>query len=151
MSTEPRITYLDEHVDAIPELAQWHHAEWFEVPPNLSVADRIAGFSERARRGSIPTGLVAVIDSRVVGMVCLVACDVPSHCHLTPWLATVLVAPTHRHQGIGTALSRRAADEARSLGCRPCTCSRLTSKASIFDLVGRHSMRPTVRAVAVRS
>src|SRR5262245_27286974 len=116
MSGEPQIAYLDEHTDAISTLAQWHHAEWLEITPNLSVGDRIAGFSERARRGSIPTGLVAVIDGQVVGMACLVACDVPSHRHLTPWLATVLVAPTHRHQGIGTALSRRAVDEARGLG-----------------------------------
>jgi predicted N-acetyltransferase YhbS len=114
MKTE--IEYLDEHVDAIPSLASWHHEAWVTVTPHLSVADRIAGFQARARRGSIPTGFVAIIDSIVVGMACLVDCDLDSHRHLTPWLATVLVAPGHRGKGIGSALSRRATDEAWTLG-----------------------------------
>ena len=111
-----RIDYLDEHIDAIPTLARWHHAEWLGVTPNLSVADRIEGFTARAKRGSIPTGFVSLIDNVVVGMACLVECDIPSHCHLTPWLATVLVSPEYRGQGIGSALCGRATEEARRLG-----------------------------------
>ncbi len=111
-----QIAYLDEHVDSILSLATWHHETWHTVTPHLSVADRIAGFERRARRGSIPTGFVALIDSTVVGMACLVECDIDSHCHLTPWLATVLVAPAHRGKGIGSALSRRATQEASALG-----------------------------------
>lgn len=106
------IEYLDEHVDAIPSLATWHHEAWAAITPHLSVADRIAGFLARARRGSIPTGFVALVHSNVVGMACLVDHDVDSHRHLTPWLATVLVAPAHRGKGIGSALSRRATEEA---------------------------------------
>jgi GNAT superfamily N-acetyltransferase len=110
------IAYLDEHMDAIPSLAAWHHDAWFSVTPHLSVADRIAGFQARARRGSIPTGFVALTDSVVVGMACLVAYDVDSHRHWTPWLASVLVGPAYRRQGIGSALTRRATDEASALG-----------------------------------
>jgi GNAT superfamily N-acetyltransferase len=111
-----RIEYLDEHQGAIPELASLHHAEWFAVTPHLTVADRIAGFTGRARRGSIPTGFVGLIGERVVGMACLVVCDIESHCHFTPWLATVLVARPYRGHGIGSALSERATQEARRLG-----------------------------------
>jgi predicted N-acetyltransferase YhbS len=111
-----RIAYLDEYEADIPELARLHHAEWLSVTPDLSVLDRIAGFKERARRGAIPTGFVGLIGDRIVGMSCLVACDIESHCHLTPWLATVLVAPECRRQGIGSALSRRATEEAQALG-----------------------------------
>jgi N-acetylglutamate synthase-like GNAT family acetyltransferase len=49
-------------------------------------------------------------------MACLVESDIDSHHHLTPWLATVLVAPTHRGKGVGSALSRRATEEAEALG-----------------------------------
>jgi predicted N-acetyltransferase YhbS len=111
-----RIAYLDEHIDAIPTLARWHHEAWSAVTPNLSVADRIAGFTARARRGSIPLGLVALLDDLVVGMACLVECDIPSHCHLGPWLATVLVSPDHRRLGIGSALCVRSTEEALLLG-----------------------------------
>jgi GNAT superfamily N-acetyltransferase len=111
-----RFGYLDEHLDAIPTLAQWHHAEWHAVTPDLTISDRIAGFTARARRGSVPTGIVGLVDDHVVGMACLVDCDIPSHCHLTPWLATVLVSPQHRGRGIGSALCLRAAEEATLLG-----------------------------------
>ena len=111
-----QIAYLDEHLDAIPSLARWHHAEWLAVTPHLSVADRITGFTARARRGSVPTGFVGLINNRVVGMACLVESDMESHRHLTPWLATVLVSPEHRRQGIGSALAVHAADEAQRLG-----------------------------------
>ena len=89
MAVGLRIAYLDEHIDAIPALAQWHHVEWSSVTPTLSVADRIEVFTARARRGSVPTAFVGLIDDMVVGMACLVECDIPSHFHLTPWLATV--------------------------------------------------------------
>jgi GNAT superfamily N-acetyltransferase len=112
----PTIAYLDEYLDAIPSLAVWHHDAWSAVTPHLSVADRIAGFQARARRGSIPTGFVALADSVVAGMACLVECDIESHRHLTPWLATVLVGPSYRGRGIGSALSQRATDEAAALG-----------------------------------
>ncbi len=49
-------------------------------------------------------------------MACLVAYDVDSHRHLTPWLASVLVGPAHRGKGIGSALSRRTTEEAAALG-----------------------------------
>ena len=111
-----RFAYLDEHTDAIPMLAQWHHDEWQPVTPELSVADRIAGFTARARRGSVPTAIVGLVDDQVVGMACLIDCDIPSHCHLTPWLATVLVSPQHRRRGVGSALCLRAVEEARVLG-----------------------------------
>jgi hypothetical protein len=50
-----QIDYLDQHIDAIPMLASWHHAEWSAVTPHLSVADRVTGFQARAQRGTIPT------------------------------------------------------------------------------------------------
>ena len=88
-----QIEYLDQHIDAIPALARWHYVEWAAITPHLSIADRVAGFRARARRGVIPTAFVAVFGADVVGLACLVECDIESHQHLTPWLASVLVAP----------------------------------------------------------
>ena len=110
------IDYLDQHVDAIPALARWHHAEWSAVTPHLSVPDRIAGFRARAQRGIIPTGFVALLNNTPVGMACLVESDIDTHRQLTPWLATVLVGPEFRGQGIGSALSTRATNEAVVMG-----------------------------------
>jgi GNAT superfamily N-acetyltransferase len=95
------ITYLDEHLEAIPTLARWHHAQWASVTPDLTVEDRIAGFGARARRGSVPTAFVALVDGQVAGLASLEAHDLDTHQHLTPWLTSVLVDPRRRGQGIG--------------------------------------------------
>ena len=110
------IEYLAEHVDAIPTLARWHHDEWARMTPELTVNDRANRFRSRARTGSVPTGFVAVVHHEVVGMACLVECDLESHAQLTPWLATVLVAPNYRSRGIGAALCQRVTQEARAFG-----------------------------------
>lgn len=140
-----RIDYLDDHRDAIPKLAELHHAEWLTVTPGLSVADRIAGFEARARRGSIPTGLVAVVEDDVVGMACLVACDIDSHCHLTPWLATVLVEAGRRGRGVGTALTVRAADEAITLGFRDLFLFTF-DRQSFYARLGWETLEPATYA-----
>ncbi|HEY6356822.1 MAG TPA: GNAT family N-acetyltransferase [Vicinamibacterales bacterium] len=139
------IAYLDEHVDAIPALATWHHQAWSAVTPHLTVADRIAGFHARARRGSIPTGFVALADSVVVGMACLVAHDVDSHRHLTPWLASVLVAPAHRGQGIGSVLSRRTTEEAAVLGT-PHVYLFTYDKQAFYTRLGWSTLEPAEMA-----
>jgi predicted N-acetyltransferase YhbS len=114
--THLRLDYLENHRSAIPRLAELHHAEWRSITPTVSVADRIARFEARARSGSIPTGFVALDGEQVLGMACLVDWDIESHQHLTPWLATVLVIPEYRRHGVGSALSRRVAEEAIALG-----------------------------------
>lgn len=110
-----KIEYLADHAGAIPTLAQWHHDQWHTITPHLTVADRIAGFRSRMRRLDVPTGFVAVLDEVVVGMACLVAHDMETRPELTPWLATVLVAPDYRGRGIGSALSERVVAEGRAL------------------------------------
>lgn len=112
------LEYLDQHLDAIPALARWHHDEWHTITPDLRIADRIRAFETRARRGGVPTAVVAVAESQVVGLACLVAADIESHDHLTPWLATLLVAPQVRGHGIGSALAERIASEARTLSAQ---------------------------------
>src|SRR5690606_11597556 len=110
-----RIEYLADHAGAIPQLARWHHAEWAALFPHVNLADREARLRDRVRRGSIPIGFVALANDAIVGMGSLIACDLESHSHLSPWLAGVLVAPTHRGMGVGSALSERIVTEARAL------------------------------------
>ena|SRR2546430_4646295 len=111
-----QIEYLADHVDAIPALAHSHYVEWAAITPELTVPDRMARFQARAQRGRIPTGFVAVMNGCVIGLACLVDCDLDSHAHLSPWLASVLVEKDYRGCGIGSALSERVTTEAQLLG-----------------------------------
>ncbi len=60
----------------------------------------------------------AIEDGTVLGSASLVAHDMDTRMDLSPWLASVLVAPEHRRRGVGTALIHRVVDEARTLGFR---------------------------------
>lgn len=110
------IHYLCDHRDTIPTLARWYHEQWAFVSPVLSVEDAIRRFESRAYRGQIPAAFVALVDGHAVGLACLVEHDMDSSSDLSPWLASVLVAPEFRGRGIGTALSERATQEASRLG-----------------------------------
>lgn len=111
-----RLEYLADHGDAIPTLALWSHRHWSWLTPERTLAEREERLQARAHRGGVPTALVAMLDDRVVGSAALVECDLESHCDLSPWLASVLVAPAHRGQGIGSALAHRVLEESRRLG-----------------------------------
>jgi predicted N-acetyltransferase YhbS len=111
-----QIDYLVDHVDAIAQVAHWHHAAWAPLAPHLTIADREETLQASVHRGGVPTGFVAVLGGQVVGSVSLVSCDLLSHSRFSPWLAGLVVAPTHRGHGIGSALSERVTAEAHALG-----------------------------------
>ena len=52
----------------------------------------------------------------VVGSASLLEHDLDSRPDLGPWLASLYVAPAHRHQGLGAALAERVVEEAARLG-----------------------------------
>jgi GNAT superfamily N-acetyltransferase len=111
-----QIEYLVDHVDALMQLAHWHHTEWAALMPHLTIADRQDRLQASACRGGVPTSFVAVLDGQVVGSASLVGCDLLSHSRFSPWLASLTVAPGHRGRGVGSALSERVAAEAHALG-----------------------------------
>jgi GNAT superfamily N-acetyltransferase len=110
------ILYLADRPDLVPTLAHWHQDEWAARTPHLTLEDRIAGFRKRARPSGVPTAFVALSDGVPAGCACLVDHDMESRTDLSPWLAIVLVAPSYRRLGIGSALTERVTHEARSLG-----------------------------------
>lgn len=125
------IDYLADHPGFIPTLARWHHEQWKHLSPGDSVERRIAQLKAHLSKGQIPTTVVAVSLSRegssetypsrgtqdsVLGSASLIAHDMDTRPDLSPWLASVFVAPQYRGQGIGTALVRRVIREAEALG-----------------------------------
>lgn len=137
-----KIEYLADHAGAIPTLAQWHQDEWQTVTPHLTIADRMAGFRLRMRRLEVPTGFVALLNEAVVGMACLVSHDMETRPELTPWLATVLVAPDCRGRGIGSALSERVVAEGRALAF-PSLYLVTFDKTSFYARLGWNNLEQT--------
>ncbi|WP_254508521.1 GNAT family N-acetyltransferase [Anatilimnocola floriformis] len=108
--------YLAERSGHIPTLAAWHYAQWGELNPANDVAARIARLQTHLQQQAIPTTFVACDGEELLGSAALVASDLDIRPELTPWLASVFVAPAVRQRGVGTLLVQRVMQEARTLG-----------------------------------
>lgn len=101
----------------IPQLAAWHHEQWSYLNPGQSLAHRVDGLRDHLRPAPLPRTFVAVEPhGQPMGSASLVAHDMDTHPELTPWLASVFVAPIHRRKGIGAALVRAVMEAAREAG-----------------------------------
>lgn len=102
---------LSDRRDFVPVCARWEHEEWGK-PLDQAMADFAA-----ARADGLPLTVVALNGAgRAAGMVSLWHSDCPLRPALSPWLASLYVAPEARSQGLGSALFTRAEAEARRLG-----------------------------------
>ena len=110
-----RIGYLADHPGFVPLLAEWQHREWGHLSPGESSESRAERLRAEARRGGIPTVLVAVEGAALLGAASLVAHDMNGREDLSPWLAAVGVLPDFRRRGVGSALVRAVVDEAARL------------------------------------
>lgn len=109
--------YLAERPAAIPICAEWEHAEWGRGG-GRTMAEAIASYAD-VRRDGLPLTLVACAEAgETVGMVSLWASDCPLRPVLTPWVASLYVAPLARGHGIGTHLFTRIQQQAAALGLR---------------------------------
>lgn len=111
-----QLGYLADHLHFLPQLAEWHHAEWSWLRPGDTVEARI----QRTRKGcghqEIPTTVIAYEGDTLLGSASLVTHDMDTRCDLSPWLAGVYVSAAHRQRGIGAVLVERIVAEARALG-----------------------------------
>src|SRR5262245_10934330 len=110
-----RIDYLADHLELAPLLAGWHHAEWAELLPGWTRAQAEEELRAHTGRRRIPTTVVALEGAEPAGSASLLADDLEGWEHLTPWVASVYVAPAYRGRGLGRRLVSRVVEEARAL------------------------------------
>lgn len=96
--------------------AHWRH-EAFLKEDGLSVADSEAQLTKLTTKPEGPeTALIALIDKRLAGICLLVLHEIePAH-DLSPWLASLYVAPEFRGQGVATSLVKAIEDHASGKG-----------------------------------
>ena len=111
------LDYLANHREAIPQLARWSYAEWrrYIEQRGRSFDDVVAGYHQRVNTDALPLGVVAIADGAVIGMGALLEADLPLRPELTPWLASIFVAPEYRGRGVGSMIVERLASEATRL------------------------------------
>jgi GNAT superfamily N-acetyltransferase len=110
---------LGDHPEFVPVVAGWHWREWGHTDPGGSLESWTAGLARQAAADQVPGTLVALADGSPIGVVCLVARDMPGYepaARLSPWLKGLYVIPSARSHGHGELLVRRCQAWASSLG-----------------------------------
>lgn len=111
-----RIEYLADHAALIPVIATWLQSEFGYLAPSVTMEQRVARLQQSLQKGALPMTLLALSsDDQIVGVASILTTTL-THKHLTPWLSTVFVLAELRGQGIASALSLRAVEEARAMG-----------------------------------
>jgi len=111
-----RIEYLADNPSFISAIAHMHHGEWGSVNSDVSLESRIADLQNHLRRKKIPMTFISLFDGIFLGSISLVAHDMDTLMHLSPWLTGLYVVQGHRSRGVGTALVERVLLEAESIG-----------------------------------
>lgn len=111
-----RLAYLAEHPEHVDTIAGWWHDEWAEMSGLDLDGWRVAA-KRQLQTDAIPLGVVALDDDgALAGVASLVDHEATGFPPAEPRLANVYVPAEHRHQGLGSALTERIADEAARLG-----------------------------------
>ena len=109
------IVNLKQCAEFLPKLAEWHQQEWAYLNPGQSLQDRIEKMQDYLNDDFIPSTFVA-IENDVLGSAAIIECDLDTRPDLSPWLASVYVAPEYRKQGVGAALVQHAMQQACDQG-----------------------------------
>lgn len=111
-------------------VARWRHDAFF-ASDGASFADTLqAQRAWLAQPSDDELPLLATVDGKPAGCCLFVRAEIDAKHDLTPWLASLYVAPEFRNQGIGAALVRAIQQHARGVGCGE--LHLYTSKAEAF-------------------
>lgn len=100
----------------LPLLAQWHQQEWSSLNPGETLVQRIERMQAYLEPDLVPSMFVCLYRGQLAGSAALVGCDMDTRPSLSPWLASVFVAPQFRCLGLGSRLVAHATARAAQSG-----------------------------------
>ena len=122
----------------LPVLAQWHHNEWLDLNPGQTLTQRIEKMQAYLDDNFIPSTFVAK-DKTILGSASILANDMETRPQLSPWLASVFVAPEYRNRGVGTQLVLHVMAQAKNEGIK--TLYLFTpDKTGFYKNLGWHTL-----------
>ena len=86
-----RISYLVEHPEYIPQLAQWLFEQWDAILGEKTPEARIKKLNAHMNRDQLPVAWVAHANGQLLGTAALRVHDLEGREDLTPWLGGVFV------------------------------------------------------------
>ena len=111
-----RIEHLAEHPHLVPTVALWSKNEWGHLCPDVPYEDYVSSYQKRTVHSTIRETFVALEGDTLLGTASIIEHDMSTRTELSPWMASVYVAPEFRNRGVGSALVRAVMEEAPRLG-----------------------------------
>ena len=111
-----QISYLIEHPEYIPQLAQWLFEQWGVILGEKTTEARIKKLNAHMNRDQLPIAWVAHANGQLLGTAALRVHDLEGREDLTPWLGGIFVGSQFRRRGIGAALCATVEEAARTRG-----------------------------------
>ena len=103
-----------EQPQYLPTLARWHHEQWSYLNPDVSLDQRIGKMQSHLEGLFIPSTYLILTQGKLAGSAAMVRRDMDTHPELSPWLASVFIAPEFRRQGLGSRVVSRVMAEANA-------------------------------------
>ena len=129
---------VPEHLET---LAQWHQQEWSYLNPGQTLADRIEKMQKYLNDDFVPSTFVA-LSNELMGSAAIVEHDMEDRPELSPWMASVYVAPASRRQGIGSQLVQHVVEQAQRHGLRDLFLYT-PNQAKFYERLGWHCLEQT--------
>lgn len=106
---------LKKEPEHLPVLARWHHEQWSYLNPGETIEQRLERMRVYLDESFVPSTFIAK-DDVLLGSAAIVAHDMETRPDLSPWLASVFVAPEQRGKGLGKRLVLHVMNEAKNRG-----------------------------------
>ena len=110
------ISFLADHLDTIPTLANWFRAQWPEYHAAMSQEEMEQDFLEDASRDRLPIRLVAFKSRELAGTIILRDNGTEMLPEFQPELGGLYVVESHRKHGVATELVRAGMQLAHKQG-----------------------------------
>lgn len=94
-----QISYLIEHPEYIPQLAQWLFEQWDSILGEKTPEARIKKLKTHMNRDKLPIAWVAHTNGQLLGTAALRVGDLEGREDLTPWLGGVICRLTFSSSG----------------------------------------------------
>jgi len=109
-----KIIKLNAEHHGINTVAKWIFNEWGHLRPGNTLDKTIHQLQDGLRDNIVPSIYLAEMDSKHLGTVSLVECDMHIRQQYAPWVASVYVDTEWRNQGIGSKLMNHVESQAKN-------------------------------------
>lgn len=110
------VEYLSKHPQYIETVSNWIYNEFVIKSKSKFQLEQVFEFFNNTDTDYFPITLIAIKDGECIGTISVFENDLKTQNDFKPWLASLVVNPNYRNQGIGRILIDKALERVKELG-----------------------------------